>query len=51
MLTFTAPRDHSLTPNAATPAYLATIVRGLRQCHGLTEADAYAYLRAAGAAP
>jgi hypothetical protein len=47
VLTFTAPDDHTLAPNPPAPAYLATIARGLVECHGLTEADAYAYLRAA----
>lgn len=49
VLTFTAPRDHGLLPNPPTPAYVATIVRGLRECHELTEQQARAYLAGAGA--
>jgi hypothetical protein len=47
VLTFTAPADHSLPARPPTPAYLATIVRGLHECHGLSEEDARAYLAAA----
>ncbi|MDN5763080.1 MAG: histone deacetylase [Microlunatus sp.] len=47
VLTFTAPRDHGLSANPPAPAYLATMVRGLRECHGLSRADALAYLDAA----
>jgi hypothetical protein len=51
VLTFTAPDDHTLAPNPPTPAYLATIVRGLQECHGLTVEEATAYLEQAGAHP
>jgi hypothetical protein len=47
VLTFTAPSDHSLVPNPPAPAYLDTIVRGLRESHGLSEEQAAAYLDAA----
>lgn len=46
VLTFTAPSDLILPPNPPVPAYVDTIVRGLRECHGLTEEQARAYLRA-----
>ena len=36
VLTFTAPEGHGLRPNPPAPAYLATIRRGLRECHGLS---------------
>lgn len=49
VLTFTAPTGHGLAPNAPAPAYLATIARGLQECHGLGEDQARAYLAAAGA--
>lgn len=49
VLTFTAPADHSLPANPPAPAYLATMERGLREAHGLTAADARAYLGSAGA--
>lgn len=44
VLTFTAPAAHTLPPNPPAPAYVDTIVRGLRECHGLTEEEARAYL-------
>lgn len=44
VLTFTAPTDHGLVANSPTPAYLATIVRGLRECHGLSAEQAHTYL-------
>lgn len=47
VLTFTAPHDHALATNPPAPDYLATMARGLQECHGLTEAEAYAYLHAA----
>lgn len=47
VLTFTAPPDHVLPTNPPAPAYVATIVRGLVECHGLTEDQARAYVRAA----
>jgi hypothetical protein len=47
VLTFTAPEGHGLLPNRPAPIYLATIRRGLRECHGLSDADAAAYLAAA----
>ena len=46
VLTFTAP-VHGLVPNAPTAPYLDTIVRGLRECHGLSEAAIEVYVRAA----
>lgn len=49
VLTFTAPPSHSLRPNHPAPAYVDTIVRGLRQCHGLTEESARDYLARAAA--
>ena len=48
VLTFTAPAGHGLLPNAPAPSYLATIRRGLRECHGLSEAVIDDYLDAAG---
>lgn len=51
VLTFTAPADHTLPANPPAPAYLDTIVRGLRECHGLTEDQARAYLQTAQADP
>ena len=51
VLTFTAPPDHDLRPNAPAPAYVATIVRGLQESHGLDADQARAYLAAAGAIP
>jgi len=45
VLTFTAPSDHTLPSNPPAPAYVDTIVRGLGECHGLTEEQARAYLR------
>ena len=47
VLTFTAPAGHGLRPNPPAPAYLATIRRGLRECHGLSDAAASDYLAAA----
>ena len=47
VLTFTAPADHTLPTNPPAPAYVETIVRGLRECHGLTEKQARSYLMAA----
>ncbi len=47
VLTFTAPEGHGLRPNPPAPAYLATIRRGLRECHGLSDTAAAAYLAAA----
>jgi hypothetical protein len=47
VLTFTAPADHSLPANPPADSYLATIVRGLRECHGLSEEEARAYLATA----
>lgn len=44
VLTFTAPTGHELVPNPPAPAYVDTIVRGLRECHGLTQQQARAYL-------
>lgn len=44
VLTFTAPPGHGLVPNPPVAAYLDTIVRGLRECHGLTVEQARAYL-------
>ena len=47
VLTFTAPEGHGLIPCPPAPAYLDTIARGLRECHGLSDAAAAAYLDAA----
>ena len=47
VLTFTAPADHGLARNPPAPAYVDTIVRGLVECHGLTDAQARAYVAAA----
>lgn len=47
VLTFTAAADHGLPVSAPAPAYVATIVRGLVECHGLTEDQAHAYVAAA----
>lgn len=49
VLTFTSPSDHGLAPNPPASAYLATIARGLRECHGLSDEAVAAYLHAAGA--
>ena len=53
VVTFTAPVGHGLLPNPPAPSYLATIGRGLRECHGLSAAEVAAYLDAArsGEAP
>lgn len=47
VLTVTAPEGHGLLPCPPAPAYRDTIARGLRECHGLSEVDAIAYLDAA----
>lgn len=47
VLTFTAPSDHGLEPNPPAADYLATIARGLRECHGLDDEAAAGYLAAA----
>lgn len=49
VLTFTAPVDHGLAPNPPGPGYLATIARGLRECHRLSDDTVVAYLDAARA--
>ncbi len=48
VVTFTAPEGHGLRPNAPAPSYVATIRRGLRECHGLSEAAIDDYLDVAG---
>lgn len=47
VLTFTAPTDHGLVPNPPAADYLATIARGLRECHGLGDETVADYLDAA----
>ena len=48
MLTFTTPRaPRELTPNRPSVAYLATIVAGLVESHGLTEPEARDHLQPA----
>lgn len=49
VLTFTAPADHGLRPNTPAAAYVATILRGLQECHGLRDGQAHSYLATAGA--
>lgn len=44
VLTFTASRGHGLVAKPPAPAYVDTIVRGLLECHGLTEGQARGYL-------
>ena len=44
VLTFTAPPGHGLVGNPPTAAYVDTVARGLRECHGLGEAEIEAYL-------
>ena len=51
VLTFTAPPGHGLAPNAPSPAYVATIARGLRECHGLSEGEIEVYVHAAQSHP
>lgn len=50
VLTFTAPTDHGLIARPPAPAYLATMVRGLTESHGLSEQQARDYLARAVAA-
>lgn len=47
VLTFTAPVDHGLVSNPPAPDYLATITRGLRECHALSDEAVADYLDAA----
>ncbi len=44
VLTFSATDPTALEPGEPAPAYLATMARGLRHSHGLTEAEATDYL-------
>ncbi len=44
VLTFSSPDVEALGLRAPAPAYLATIARGLRQAHGLTDEEVVDYL-------
>ena len=44
VLTFTTPEPLALQRNAPAPAYLAMLVSGLREAHGLSDAEIVAYL-------
>ncbi len=44
VLTFTTPDPAALQPNAPVDAYLRTIATGLRESHGLSEAETVTYL-------